>query len=136
VIGGPHGHSDLRRGTARQVWIAAGVGVAPFLSWLRSLRADSPLDVDFFYTAAGRAPYSEEILELSAALPGVRVPLIDSVTDGRLSSEHVLQELGGELTDVSVYMCGPEPMLGRFQTDLRRAGIPRTRIHRDYFDRR
>ena len=37
VIGGPHGRFNHRKGTDQQVWIAAGVGVAPFLSWLRAL---------------------------------------------------------------------------------------------------
>ncbi|MGZ8632299.1 MAG: ferredoxin reductase family protein [Solirubrobacteraceae bacterium] len=37
VIGGPHGRFSHWKGTDRQVWIAGGVGVAPFLSWLRAL---------------------------------------------------------------------------------------------------
>ena len=134
VIGGPHGRFDLRRGTVRQVWIAAGVGVAPFLSWIRSLGDDLPFEVDFFYTAAGPIPFSDEITEIAARHPSLRVHLIDSVSEGRLSSQHVLQQLAGDVTDLSLYMCGPEPLLRRFALDLRRAGVRRTRIHREYFD--
>ena len=134
VIGGPHGRFDLRRGTVRQVWIAAGVGVAPFLSWIRSLGDDLRFDVDFFYTAVGPIPFADEIAEIAARHPSLRVHLTDSARDGRLSSEHVLDQLGSDVTDVSLYMCGPEPMLRRFAVDLRRAGVRRTRIHREYFD--
>ena len=42
VIGGPHGRFSHWRGTDRQVWIAGGVGVAPFLSWLRALDGTLP----------------------------------------------------------------------------------------------
>jgi len=36
VVAGPHGRFNYRRGGARQVWIAAGIGVTPFISWIRS----------------------------------------------------------------------------------------------------
>ena len=42
VIGGPHGRFSHWKGTDRQVWIAGGVGVAPFLSWLRALNGQLP----------------------------------------------------------------------------------------------
>ena len=61
VIGGPHGRFNHAKGTERQVWIAGGVGVAPFLSWLRALDGDSPACVDLFYTADGEAPFADEI---------------------------------------------------------------------------
>ena len=36
VLGGAHGRFDHRKGGPVQVWLAGGVGIAPFLSWLRS----------------------------------------------------------------------------------------------------
>ena len=133
VIGGPHGRFDLRRGTVRQVWIAAGVGVAPFLSWIRSLGDNLPFEVDFYYTAAGPMPFADEITEIASHHPSLRAHLIDSA-NGRLSSQLVLQQVGQDPTDLSVYMCGPKVMLRDFALDLRRAGVRRTRIHREYFD--
>ena len=65
VIGGPHGRFSHWRGTERQVWIAGGVGVAPFLSWLRALDGQLPHRVDFFYSADGEAPFAEEIREIA-----------------------------------------------------------------------
>jgi len=53
VIGGPFGRFSHEKGTSRQLWIAGGIGVTPFLSWLRALD-NHPLRgrVDFFYTSA------------------------------------------------------------------------------------
>jgi predicted ferric reductase len=110
-----------------------GVGVAPFLSLIRSFGDDLPFEVDFFYTAAGPIPFADEITGI-AAHPSLRVHLIDSARDGRLSSQDVLQQIGADLSDVLLYICGPEPLLGRFALDLRRAGVRRTRIHREHFD--
>jgi predicted ferric reductase len=41
-VEGPYGRFDLARCNpqARQIWIAGGIGVTPFLAWLESLQAD------------------------------------------------------------------------------------------------
>jgi len=56
VIGGPHGRFNHTRGTDRQIWIAGGVGVAPFVSWLRAIDEQLPQAVDFFYSTTGKRP--------------------------------------------------------------------------------
>lgn len=134
VIGGPHGRFTHRKGTDRQLWIAGGVGVAPFLSWLRALDGDLPRRVDFFYTAEGEAPFAEEIRAIAARHDGLRVHLVASSTEGRLTTERVLAAAGGDVRGLSVFMCGPRGMLRTFQTQLRASGVPARRIHREYFD--
>ena len=134
VIGGPHGRFNHVKGTARQVWIAGGVGVAPFLSWLRAL--DAPLEqrVDFFYTSVGAAPFAEEILAIAEAQDRLRVHLIDSHEDGRLTPTQILASVGAPADELSVFMCGPQGMLSAFTAQFRAAGIPSRRMHREYFD--
>ena len=134
VIGGPHGRFNHAKGTDRQVWIAAGVGVAPFLSWLRALDGDLPHRVDFFYTAAGEAPFADEIREIADRHESLHAHLIDTSVEGRLTTEHVLAAADGDPRELSVFMCGPAAMLGSFQTQLRLAGVPSRRIHREHFD--
>ena len=85
VIGGPHGRFSHWRGTERQVWIAGGVGVAPFLSWLRALDGQLPHRVDFFYTADGEAPFAEEIREIADRHESLHAHLIDTASEGRLT---------------------------------------------------
>lgn len=133
VIGGPHGSFDFRRGTRQQLWLAGGVGVAPFLSWLRSLEGDLPARVDFFLSSDGESPFAEEIRTIAARHDELRAHLVDTRSQGRLTPEQVLAEVGP--TDaLSVFMCGPQGMLRAFQSGLRSAGVGRRRIHREYFD--
>jgi predicted ferric reductase len=134
VIGGPHGRFNHRRGTDRQVWIAGGVGVAPFLSWLRALDGDLPHRVDFFYSADGEAPFADEIREIADRHASLHAHLIDTGVEGRLTPERVLATADGDSKGLSVFMCGPKAMLRSFQTQLRLAGVPSRRIHREYFD--
>jgi predicted ferric reductase len=134
VIGGPHGRFDHRRGTDRQAWIAGGVGVAPFLSWLRALDRPLPYRVDFFYTAVGPPAFADEIRTIAAGQANLHVHLVDTVVEGRLTPGRVLAETGGRPAGLSVFMCGPAAMLSAFETELRRSGVAARHIHREYFD--
>ena len=134
VIAGPHGRFSHWRGTDRQVWIAAGVGVAPFLSWLRALDGQLPRRVDFFYTADGEAPFAGEIREIADRHESLDLHLIDTSTAGRLTPERVLAVVAGDSSGLSVFMCGPTVMLRSFETRLRLAGVPSKHIHRERFD--
>jgi len=136
VIRGPFGRFNHRKGTPRQLWIAGGVGVTPFLSWLRARHEQPPRGlVDFFYTSVGPdMPYKDEISAIAADADRIRVHLVDS-RDGRLTAAQVLastdREEPGEL---SVFMCGPVGMIRTFEAEFRRAGVPRRHVHREYFD--
>ena len=135
VIGGPHGRFVHWRGGDRQVWIAGGVGVAPFLSWLRALDRH-PLhgQVDFFYSADGEAPFADELRDIAARQPALRLHLVDTSVEGRLAPARVLAAAGGDPRSLSAFMCGPRAMTRTFETQLRRAGVRGRRIHREHFD--
>ncbi len=134
VIGGPHGRFSHWRGTDRQVWIAGGVGVAPFLSWLRALDGHLPHRVDFFYTGSGETPFAEEIHAIAERHEALNAHLIDTSVEERLTPERVLAVADGDRRDLSVFMCGPQGMLRSFHAQLRVAGVPAKRIHRESFD--
>ncbi len=134
VIGGPHGRFSHWRGTDRQVWIAGGVGVAPFLSWLRALNGHLPHRVDFFYTADGEAPFADESRAIADRHESLHAHLVDTSVEGRLTPERVLAAADGDGSGLSVFMCGPRAMLRSFQSELRLAGVPARRIHREHFD--
>ena len=136
VIGGPFGRFSYEKGTSRQLWIAGGIGVTPFLSWLRALDSH-PLrgPVDFFYTSASaELPYAEEIRALADRHEMVHVHFVNSNSEGHLTAERVLAAAGGSLNSLSVFLCGPAGMVRNLQTDCRRAGVASRHIHREYFD--
>jgi predicted ferric reductase len=133
VIGGPHGRFVHWRGTDRQLWIAGGVGIAPFLSWLRATDVHPlPPSVDFFYSYAGDDPFADELRAIAAREPGLRLHLVDTSRQGRLVPEDVLDAASTDR--LSVFMCGPEAMVRTFQAAMRLAGVPARRIHREHFD--
>ena len=136
VIGGPHGRFNHSKGTAHQVWIAGGVGVAPFLSWMRALDEHPPPgQVDLYYAfSGGPAPFADELVEIANGRDAVRTWLVDSQVDGRLTVERLLAQAAVPAKQLSVFLCGPEAMLRDFQQGLRAAGVRSGNIHREYFD--
>ena len=95
VVGGPLGRFSYPRGTDRQLWIAAGVGGAPFLSWLRALGDELPQHVVLFYSNDGAAPFAEEIGSIADRHPTLHAHIVDTSRDGRLTSAQVLAATDG-----------------------------------------
>jgi len=136
VIGRAFGRFDHRRGGDRQLWIAGGVGVTPFLSWLRDLDDELPHHVDFFYSTDGEPPFADEIRAIADRHPSLHVHLVDTSREGRLTPERMLAAVGTDPGVLTVFVSGPQGMVRSFQTQMRRAGVPASRIHREYFELR
>lgn len=133
-LAGPFGAFDYRRGGRRQVWIAGGIGITPFLSWIRSLGGDFDREVDFFYTVdhPGEAIHTDEIRAAAYAHPLLRAHLVSSDTDGRLRADDVMRAVGGDRAPW-VYMCGPPPMTRALAKDFRDLGVPADRVRWEDF---
>lgn len=135
VLSGPHGRFTHAHATGHQLWIAGGVGITPFLSWLRSLRTHPPGGpVSVYHAVRDEAPYAEEIRDLVADEPEVTFDLVTSSSGGRVTVDYVLETSGADPREAWVYMCGPDPMLRALEADFRASGVPGSRIHREYFD--
>jgi predicted ferric reductase len=134
TVEGGYGMLDYRTGGRRQLWIAGGIGITPFLSWLRDLPEDYDRQITLFYTVrhADEVLYWEEIRAHADTHPGVRVHLNVSSTSGTLTTARVL-EAGGRDSVTDVYMCGPLPMLESFGRGFRTAGFPPSSVHFERF---
>jgi predicted ferric reductase len=134
VVGGPHGRFDRARGTDRQIWIAGGIGITPFLSWLRALdQQAAPGQVDLFYSAQGEAPFATEITAIAQAHPDLRIHLHDTTTHGYLTADTVLAATDDDPRRLSVFLCGPATMVDSFVRRFRQAGVRNRNLHREHF---
>ena len=117
----------------RQIWVAAGIGITPFMSWIRALDGSFPYDVDLYYTVANEAGalYVDEIRAAAATYPSLRLHLSESDRDGRLTPEQLWADR--PVTQTSVYMCGPSAMMRAFEAKLRDHGVSRDHIRWEQF---
>lgn len=133
-VEGSYGMLDYRAGTSQQIWIAGGIGITPFLSWIRdSDRLDR--SVDFFYAVRhlDDALYLEELEAAAVLHPGLTLHLNISSRDGTLTAGRIEQVARNGFADKSIYMCGPVPMLQAYEAAFQTAGVPARAIHYEEF---
>jgi predicted ferric reductase len=133
-VEGPYGRfSHLHVPNGRQIWIAGGIGITPFLSMARSLR-DPGLEIDLYYCTkqADDALFLDELREISRSYPGLRVDHCVEDDMGFLTAAFVARRSGG-LDGVDVLICGPPVMIRSLRSQLRAEGVPENRIHSELF---
>jgi predicted ferric reductase len=132
-LAGPFGGFDYERGGKEQIWIAGGIGITPFMSWIRSLDEGFDRDVAFFYSVAheSEAVYLDEIERAGKEHPTFVPHLVVTDRDGFLTAE--LATAGRNPADVWVYMCGPPPMTKALRDGFLDVRIPRSRLRWEEF---
>lgn len=136
VVEGAHGMFDYKAGGKKQIWIAGGIGLTPFLSFLRDMDGTLERDVDFYYTVRHReeALFVEEIQAAAAKEPRLRVHIRFSATDGSLTIEEIVKNAGGDVHGHHVYLCGPFAMVQAFEQKFLALGVPAKNIHYEEFN--
>ena len=135
TVTGPYGAFDHTLGGPRQIWIAGGVGISPFLSWLATLSPADPTHIDLFYTVPSPADaiYLPEIQAAAARLPNLHVHPIFSRTDGRLTATTVAQSIAGLTSQTHVFLCGPPGLIEDLSRGFRERGLARAYLHAEHF---
>ena len=131
---GPFGSFDYRLGGHDQIWIAGGVGVTPFLSWMRSLDGAFDRDVDFYYSVRrpSEAIDVDELEAIARAHPTLRLHIVAADSHGLLTADEVLADAAAN-AQPWVYMCGPSQMMRAFAGRLRKLGIPGDHVRFEQF---
>jgi predicted ferric reductase len=132
-VEGPYGRFDWRRGAKRQLWIAGGIGITPFLAFLGDEALDREVLLVWSVRNLAEAPCVDEVYANAALHDGVEVRVHESSTQGRLTVAGLGLERPAEL---SAFLCGPAPMREAFRHELRAAGVPERRVFWEEFSLR
>jgi predicted ferric reductase len=119
----------------RQIWIAGGIGITPFLSMARSLPA-AGYEIDLYYSVRT----SSELLDKEMLDYIVKVhngtfrffPYIGDQQKGHLSADYI-EKNSSTIAGKEVYICGPPPMMDSLRKQLKAKSVPGTSIHTEEF---
>ena len=136
LIEGAYGMFDYKTGGQKQIWVAGGIGVTPFLSFIRDLETDLQHHVDFYYTVRHQeeSVFVDEIEDIVKKHPRLRPYIRFSAVHGSLTIEDILKNAGGNIQGHHVYMCGPLPMVQAFEKKFLEAGVAAGNIHYEEFN--
>ena len=135
-VRGPYGRFDAALAGKKQIWLAGGIGLTPFLSKMRAMQPGDARQIHLVYAAreAQDAIFLDELRDRAAELGNVTlVPLFSD--EGNFARVDMMkQKLPDPLDSYEYFMCGPKPMVDGIIADLRKEGVPRSRIHTEAFE--
>ena len=132
----PFGRFRRQRESKREVWIAGGVGISPFIAWLKEDTPSPLANVTLFYFfTPGRAfPEPTVMEELVIKREAELVSIADGPTSPLFTRRftEIARDAGAEQVQVS--FCGPPGLLKRVRRVMRDVGVPETNLQFEYFD--
>ena len=135
-VEGPYGCFDIERcdPQARQVWIAGGIGVTPFLAWLESLQADPArapsAELHYCTRDRERDAFVPRLEVLCSSLPGIRLHV-----HGARQGDALQAAALGDAKNAEFWFCGPTGLAEALRAGLTRMGC-RPRFHQEAFEMR
>jgi predicted ferric reductase len=136
IIEGAYGMFNYKTGGPKQIWIAGGIGLTPFLSFVRDMDGNLQQNVDLYYTVRHpeEAIFIDELKEAAAKNPRLRIHIRYSAKEGSLTMDEILKKAGGDIRGYDVYLCGPLPMMQAFEKKFLALGLPKNNVHYEEFN--
>lgn len=132
----PFGRFKRPVAAAREVWVAGGVGISPFLAWLRDDEGSGMERVTLFnfYTPGREFPASEDIAALVAQRGAEYVPVSGGGKDPAFASHfgRLVRDAGAG--SVQVRFCGPIGLFREVRARLAELGVPLENLKSECFD--
>jgi predicted ferric reductase len=136
IVRGPYGRFDTSKGGKKQIWLAGGIGLTPFLSAIRAMQPGDERQIHLVYAAreANDAIFLDELKDRAAELGNVTlVPLFSD--EGNFARVDMMKvKLPDPLNTYDYYLCGPRPMVDNLMRDLKKEGVGKEQMHTEAFE--
>ncbi|WP_029041613.1 ferredoxin reductase family protein [Cucumibacter marinus] len=136
VIEGGYGGFNHGRGGKKQIWLAGGIGITPFLAWARHLDAAAPGRYHLIHCVRGPADAvgRQELEAKSQELENFAFTLHSSENGNRLTADKILGYVDFEPAGVDLWFCGPPPLRKAIEAGLKQAGVNLARVEFERFE--
>ncbi len=120
--------------TGPELWIAAGIGITPFIAALRSGSLTWPTRLVYLFHDEHMAPYVDELKRLQQQHPQLHLHLA-STGHGRPALA-TLVPAPDDIAQWTCYLCGPQALTSGLIAALKSKGFHSRQIHFEKFDYR
>jgi predicted ferric reductase len=139
-IEGPYGRFSFSFYPGKKfIFIAGGIGITPFLSYMRSIR-DNPkrysyASIDFYYCVKteSEAIFMKELSEIQQNLKNVRIMLFCSDKQGYMKGD-IVRTQSKSLDDKHIFICGPPAMMLGLKKQFLSMGVSKNNLHLEEFN--
>ncbi len=134
LVEGPYGSFNYQAAAVkRQIWIAGGVGITPFLSMAASLPSDGDYTVDLYYCVKNDADAckTEELQALQNE--SLRIMVYSTQKYGHLSAA-LIEKNTPDLLQAAVFICAPPAMIRTLRQEFVAARVPVAHIYSEEFE--
>ncbi|QID19927.1 oxidoreductase [Nitrogeniibacter mangrovi] len=131
-VQGPFGDFGAAGSGRPALWIAGGIGIAPFMALLRAGTVAAPVRLIYLYREAADGAYHDELVTLADADPDVTL-VAHASGDGAPDLAAILPEADA-LAGVECFLCGPPGLVDAAVALLRARGAADEHIHFERFE--
>lgn len=132
---GPFGHFERRTTPDPEIWIAAGVGITPFLAWANALEpTNGPIHLIYCVRSLDAAAHLSELEALAASKDNLTLHIQNSATDGRATADSILAKTGLTTERLTVAFCGPAIMRKALIAGFQKQGLASRRFKYEEFE--
>ncbi len=129
-VEGAFGHFTLdHTQKERQIWVAGGIGITPFLSLAKQIK-DQKVDLFWCVNKAEEAVYSAELEKVSRNNPNLNVHIWASSTQGYIKVDNLNVD---DFSKTAFFICGPAALKQSLFKSLKSKGVSMADIHDEEF---
>ncbi len=134
-IEGPFGRFERKLDAKPQIWIAAGIGITPFIAWAQTLTDnDGPITLIYSVRNASDATHLDALKRIERKVQNFKIILHETQSSARLSAKDILSQINADTVGTKIYFCGPKSMRKDLATSLASHGISARQFHYEEFE--
>ena len=136
-VTGGHGGFRSARGGDRQIWLAGGIGITPFLAHARNMPDERPgraYHLVHCVADESEALGRDEFEALAAKRADFSYFLHVSKSAGRISADTISSNLPFASEGADLWFCGPTPMRRAIENGFAQAGVKLARVEFERFE--
>ena len=133
-VDGPYGtFSNKIVKNKRQIWIAGGIGITPFLAMAKSLDNGQIVDLYYSVKTASEAVYLDDLQKIANKKQNLKIIPFATDKQGFITAEFIVKT-SHELDNANFMIWGPGSMMWALKAQLKAKGVARRNINTEEFN--